>query len=260
METGRYCSNNNIERTSSYPTYEEWKPNSNLLASISFISSYPTYEEWKQSFLNIKIFRFIPFLSYLWGMETSQLLACSEVSPSVLILPMRNGNTGEPVPTHIPGFAFLSYLWGMETCFVTHLPCLPCKRSYPTYEEWKQVKDKCWMEETRVLILPMRNGNHLLKTRTHIPYDLVLILPMRNGNSDLRDSGEIEQKFLSYLWGMETSDFFSSYLTLNCSYPTYEEWKQIDAWTKKRTRLDSSYPTYEEWKHLLLSVESFIIW
>jgi len=32
----------------------------------------------------------------------------------VLILPMRNGNTGEPVPTHIPGFG-----------------------SYPTYEEWK---------------------------------------------------------------------------------------------------------------------------
>jgi len=54
-------------------------------------SSYPTYEEWKHE-------------RTVW--------AC--VQYRVLILPMRNGNTGEPVPTHIPGFG-----------------------SYPTYEEWK---------------------------------------------------------------------------------------------------------------------------
>jgi len=31
----------------SYPTYEEWKQDCNILDIYCFDSSYPTYEEWK---------------------------------------------------------------------------------------------------------------------------------------------------------------------------------------------------------------------
>ena len=57
------------------------------------------------------------------------------------------------------------------------------------------------------------------------------------------------QGFLSYLWGMETrskkilrSEDFS-----DCSYPTYEEWKRLQKLYNKH-HTQSSYPTYEEWK------------
>ena len=102
-------------------------------------------------------------------------------------------------------FEFLSYLWGMETCynvilfleliwFLSYLWGMETNsslfssikdiRSYPTYEEWKQCS----------------NG-------VRWPFLIVLILPMRNGN--LRSRIEIEgaKKFLSYLWGMETTRF-----------------------------------------------------
>ena len=54
----------------------------------------------------------------------------------------------------------------------------------------------------------------------------VLILPMRNGNNEL------------------TSLIKNGYIG---SYPTYEEWKPIDA-KVIIAHLKSSYPTYEEWK------------
>ncbi len=54
-------------------------------------SSYPTYEEWKP--LNV-----------------NEL----DVAPTVLILPMRNGNFDKIAVAYDP-VAFLSYLWGMET-------------------------------------------------------------------------------------------------------------------------------------------------
>ena len=54
-------------------------------------------------------------------------------------------------------------------------------------------------------------------------------------------------KFLSYLWGMETTKNFRRRLTRLSSYPTYEEWKHLWYCFRKILIL-SSYPTYEEWK------------
>ncbi len=78
----------------SYPTYEEWKQAYKKEVWEWRLSSYPTYEEWKRwiafriSSINAK------FLSYLWGMETMNIIFDENLL------------TG-----------FLSYLWGMETKF-----------------------------------------------------------------------------------------------------------------------------------------------
>jgi len=37
-----------------------------------------------------------------------------------------------------------------------------------------------------------------------------------------------------------------------CSYPTYEEWKQIKGRKKYVKGWFRSYPTYEEWKQVIL--------
>ena len=82
----------------SYPTYEEWKPYCPLLfCFLPLFCSYPTYEEWKRSnfsYIDNTILVLIlpmrngnsniskisicslasPFLSYLWGMETTRIL------------------------------------------------------------------------------------------------------------------------------------------------------------------------------------------
>ena len=56
------------------------------------------------------------------------------------------------------------------------------KRSYPTYEEWKQFSVAVsTANEFTVLILPMRNGNIIKPIFIRKIYN-VLILPMRNGN------------------------------------------------------------------------------
>jgi len=54
--------------------------------------------------------------------------------------------------------------------------------SYPTYEEWKhEAKYTLLVVKSKVLILPMRNGNpDFLQASASISG--VLILPMRNGN------------------------------------------------------------------------------
>ena len=87
-----------------------------------------------------------------------------------------------------------------------------CQCSYPTYEEWKQRSEvNCPNEHILVLILPMRNGNHLQIISFPILYVQVLILPMRNGNTiaQVRFRGR------------------------QSSYPTYEEWKPFPGLRKK---------------------------
>ena len=62
---------NNVERKRcSYPTYEEWKLSNYEEPRNTVVSSYPTYEEWKRKECR-------SHMMYL----------------SVLILPMRNGNS-----------------------------------------------------------------------------------------------------------------------------------------------------------------------
>ena len=99
----------------SYPTYEEWKPPICSTISSKTWSSYPTYEEWKQRYRGklLGLLDFL-FLSYLWGMETLFPFLRKSLPPSVLILPMRNGNL-----------------------YLSLRPWYGLFRSYPTYEEWK---------------------------------------------------------------------------------------------------------------------------
>jgi len=56
-------------------------------------------------------------------------------------------------------------------------------RSYPTYEEWKPGSLSLLYMDTwiLVLILPMRNGNKSSSVGS-CRQNIVLILPMRNGN------------------------------------------------------------------------------
>jgi len=75
----------------------------------------------------------------------------------------------------------------------------------------------------------MRNGNYCSFTKDEKSF-VVLILPMRNGNS----------------W--TTSD---QAIGGACSYPTYEEWKQIFLESNRMNKRLCSYPTYEEWKPVL---------
>jgi len=99
--------------------------------------------------------------------------------------------------------------------------------SYPTYEEWKQVRTYfIFGKRTPVLILPMRNGNRRAFDLGGL-YIEVLILPMRNGNSVLVT--------LIVVFGIR-------------SYPTYEEWKLKLIYILCQRIFFCSYPTYEEWK------------
>ena len=139
-------------------------------------------------YIAILNFQQMQFLSYLWGMETLLSLIFARV-----------------------GFPFLSYLWGMETIIFKHVNLPPYDCSYPTYEEWKlRYKSYRYIKHCRVLILPMRNGNHIF---CHLAI--------------------MRHQFLSYLWGMETlnNSFISKYVF--CSYPTYEEWKH---WPDEKIR------------------------
>jgi len=98
------------------------------------------------------------FLPYLWGMETFERGFLYVHLPTVLTVPMRNGNVGTvhlPTEHEMSSYrtyeewkrsyasknkgtwtAFLPYLWGMETC-MKELKTHRYSSSYRTYEEWK---------------------------------------------------------------------------------------------------------------------------
>ncbi len=78
--------------TSSYRTYEEWKPCICSTASCNSLSSYRTYEEWKLKRRDWDDKERNWFLPYLWGMETIAFSKVAKVDPWVLTVPMRNGN------------------------------------------------------------------------------------------------------------------------------------------------------------------------
>ena len=278
---------------SSYPTYEEWKQVWEPNCICSYIGSYPTYEEWKLTIMSIH--PLLPYLVLILPMRNGNLknppknqsvqhrsyptyeewkpgnaLLSSQRIFIVLILPMRNGNFFPYLlSTHIP-FQFLSYLWGMETQIdlCRALCCL--QRSYPTYEEWKHVISLSWkISVCLVLILPMRNGNKILRLAWET-FLWVLILPMRNGNLNKfsifknKELGSyptyeewkpsfarcsislISVLILPMRNGNEGFEIKNSN-NLYSSYPTYEEWKPYNSYWAFQFYL-SSYPTYEEWK------------
>ncbi len=141
----------------SYRTYEEWKLLDDTRSSTWNLSSYRTYEEWKPTTRDIASITFL-----------------------VLTVPMRNGNRTllenilglvigsyrtyedwklfQRIDNLISFIEFLPYLWGMETLY--------CKK-----RRWR----------SRVLTVPMRNGNRILKIWVQQCLN-VLTVPMRNGN------------------------------------------------------------------------------
>ena len=171
--------------------------------------SYPTYEEWKPFPILQEKYPSLQVLILPMRNGNNIIFSPSGLTiVMVLILPMRNGNYKSIIiPDFSYGAMFLSYLWGMETDRPSIKKNKEEECSYPTYEEWKPLS-VCFIIlcNLSVLILPMRNGN------SH-PFLLDIPTPRR---------------FLSYLWGMETSKCRPySYRTHRSSYPTYEEWKLL---------------------------------
>ena len=158
-------------------------------------------------------------------METLKVGSKNLLKNSVLILPMRNGNhcnfkfSTDAILGSYPTYEewkltyfstslysklkFLSYLWGMETIVFLLLQALyHLFLSYLWGMETRNISP--WdFDETKVLILPMRNGNKLgmynkitFSNSSYPTYEewkqknssynffflVVLILPMRNGN------------------------------------------------------------------------------
>ena len=145
------------------------------------------------------------FLSYLWGMETWQHFAYpSAMFNHVLILPMRNGNSGKCMPSSgiwIPRsyptyeewkLCILKLWWFRQSC------------SYPTYEEWKR---KCGCKYVRKVIE--------CSYPTYEEWKRIDIIE------------EYQQKLSSYPTYEEWKlyKFPYTHIWVSSSYPTYEEWK-----------------------------------
>jgi len=98
-----------------------------------------------------------------------------------------------------------------------------------------------------VLTVPMRNGNlvvvaqeRLLMQSSYRTYEeWKLTLTMKDDN--------VLNKFLPYLWGMETLLRRFKMVIEMSSYRTYEEWKLLSIIFMKHIYI-CSYRTYEEWK------------
>ncbi len=127
---------------------------------------------------------------------------------------------------------FLPYLWGMETWNESNKTRRANQSSYRTYEEWKLLPSGLIVVLSKVLTVPMRNGNWIYLF-LHLLQSSVLTVPMRNGN------------------------VFISVCTLSNlgSYRTYEEWKPV-CYEWCNNNYLGSYRTYEEWKPFLLEVLS----
>ena len=87
-----------------------------LSFSIYLSSSYPTYEEWKPSNFLKYVFLSFKFLSYLWGMETLCNRNESSFSPSRSYPTYEEWKPNFMLCSKVSKGTFLSYLWGMETC------------------------------------------------------------------------------------------------------------------------------------------------
>jgi len=161
------------------------------------MSSYRTYEEWKL-----------------------QPIEAKELKPTVLTVPMRNGNSSvvllprmrlpssyrtyeEWKPSKGISFTRLqkgSYRtyeeWKQVVTILIHTNFNA--GSYRTYEEWKLVNKKFCMSLISVLTVPMRNGNKM-KEKELLNMKKVLTVPMRNGNVELLRNPLHCGEFLPYL-------------------------------------------------------------
>ena len=180
-------------KTSSYPTYEEWKPIRGCHYPLPKACSYPTCRQGMKQVL-LKLFR-IHF-------------------QDVLILPIWEMETFVPRSRIHQFFRFLS-ICGNGNLVLFLFPSLPTPCSYPTY--WGILETHFFFSNSfikkiflLVLILPMRRWKPKYIFILPFPLNDTLILPIKNGNSlkklFLSDSQSIFVS-LSYLWG-NGSTFF----------------------------------------------------
>jgi len=122
----------------------------------------------------------------------------------------------------------------METRIIETFTCKRY-RSYPTYEEWKPLKmiaTCCSISCSYPTYEEWKHfeyfANHFCHFILFLSYLWGMETPYRNGIFF-----HLFLQFLSYLWGMETTNNSIDTEWKNlCSYPTYEEWKQV--WYSKR--------------------------
>ena len=190
----------------------------------------------------------VPFLPYLWGIET-KIPVCLYLSG---------------------GVQFLPYLWGIETywyhscfyscwCFYPTYEALKLLvlifilllslRFYPTYEALKHkicVNDKTFplrFYPTYEALKLIMNASLLIGLPAFLPYLWgietryilyresfaflrVFTLPMRHWNIFPLSLACLRFSFLPYLWGIETPKSPTSESYPLCFYPTYEALKQ----------------------------------
>ena len=230
IETDNDFDNVLLVRFCSDLTYEELKlgESASFLPLDKFVQILPM-RNWNNEKI-AELQKSNMFRSYLWGIETSNKGVSQWRRNNVQILPMRNWNTNVFISLSPVSTVFRSYLWGIETrkgrielfkWFVVQI--LPMRN-------WNQCE---WYEDTDLLdivqILPMRNWNDVAQVTdfqvngscSDLTYEelklkiapmtacsawTVQILPMRNWNFLWkRNRSELEIKFRSYLWGIETN-------------------------------------------------------
>ena len=177
-------------------------------------------------FLSFFFHLYHSFLSYLWGMETQPFWLS-------IVLYYRSYPTYEEWKPR-----YTKRTWRPKPC------------SYPTYEEWKRVKTNRgalgvflssyptyeeWKHEYEGLGLHVLFGSYptyeewKLCSSTEFSLFSMGSYPTYEEWKQLWDHFKTfsANKFLSYLWGMETL-LHTTYLPfpIKGSYPTYEEWKQ----------------------------------
>ena len=165
--------------------------------------------DWNQAYRHT-VQASLRFVSYLWGIETTLADRCIRSGCVVCILPMRDWNAV------------------IFVVFFSQFSCL-----YLTYEGLKPLHGAIKaVIVTGVCILPMRDWNthnpnsfRYVSKRLYLTYEGlkqreeeefrkkkkgVCILPMRDWNDKLDKQMVFWDMFVSYLWGIETGEWWSS--------------------------------------------------
>ncbi len=94
METWNAFTDTSTSTNSSYRTYEEWKPQTQLQTQEQYQSSYRTYEEWKhlQETMTEQLSKTLGSYRTYEEWKRCFNIKCSACKFKVLTVPMRNGN------------------------------------------------------------------------------------------------------------------------------------------------------------------------